>query len=440
VKSLFLPAVDVRDAQDARRIVRAGLLVIVVAFVGVGGWVSFAPLSGAVIAPGLVKVDTNRKTVQHQEGGIVKEILVRDGDRVAAGQTLVVLDDVRVDATLELLRTQLDAELARAGRLSAEREFARSLTFPKELVEHSKDPRVAELIRRETTLFKVQRETLDSQVGLLESQASETRAEIAARLDQEKAGASSVSLQQEEIDANEALIDQGFVSKTRLLALKRVRTEYEARRSENLAELAQARQRVSELELRAANLRSAYMQKAVDELKESTMRMFDLQERLRPSVDAARRQNIAAPVAGEVVDLKVSTIGSVIGPREPLMDIVPQDLELVVEAHVRPEDINNVAVGAQADVRLTAFKRRITPVVAGSVVYVSADRITDRNSGQSYYVSRVRIGLEALKEAGDLRLHAGMPAEVFVKTNERTVLEYMADPIIGYVRRGLREP
>ena len=365
---------------------------------------------------------------------------MRDGDRVSAGQTLIVLDDVRVDATLDLLRTQLDAELARATRLAAEREFARSVVFPKQLTARSGDSRVAELIRRETALFKVRRETLDSQIELLESQADETRAEIAARLDQEKADASSVGLQQEEIDANEALIDQGFVSKTRLLALKRLRAEYEGRRSENQAELAQARQRVSELELRAVSLRNAYMQEAADELKESTMRVFDLQERLRPSVDAARRQSIAAPVAGEVVDLKVSTIGAVIGPREPLMDIVPEDLELVVEAHVRPEDINSVAVGAQADVRLTAFKRRITPVVTGSVVYVSADRITDHNSGSAYYVSRVRIAPEALKEAGDLKLHAGMPAEVFVKTTERTVLEYMADPIIGYVRRGLREP
>ncbi len=440
MNSLPLPSVATREAVNAHRIIRAGLLVIAVAFLGVGGWVAFAPLSGAVIAPGLVKVDTNRKTLQHQEGGIVKEILVRDGDRVNAGQTLIVLDDVRVDATLELLRTQLDAELARTARLSAEREFARALPFPRELTGRSGDPRVAELIRRETTLFKVRREALDSQVKLLESQADETRAEIAARFDQETAGASSISLQQEEIDANEALIDQGFVSKTRLLALKRVRSEYEARRSENQAELAQARQRVSELELRAVSLRSAYMQKAADEHKESIMRVFDLQERLRPSVDAARRQNIAAPVAGEVVDLKVSTIGAVIGPRDPLMDIVPQDLELIIEAHVRPEDINNVAVGAQADVLLTAFKRRITPVVTGSVVYVSADRISDRNSGMAYYVARVRIAPEALKEAGDLRLHAGMPAEVFVKTSERTVLEYMADPIIGYVRRGLREP
>lgn len=436
---LLLPR-DLDEAQAVRPVVRAGLVIIGLGILGVGGWMALAPLAGAVIAPGVVKVDTNRKVVQHQEGGIVHAILVRDGDRVQAGQELILLRDVQVDATLELVRTQLDAELARNARLSAERLMARDVTYPKLLTERRTDARVAELMDRESTLFRVRRAALESQIALLKEQIGETRKEIGIREVQAKSDAEAVRLQREELTANEQLIGQGFISKTRLLGLQRAVVEYETRSGTNLAEMAQARQRVSELELRALTLRNEFMQQAENELKESTARVFDLQERLRPYQDAAARQRIVAPVSGEVVDLQVTTVGSVIGPRDRLMDIVPADLELIVEAQVRPEDINHVHVGTEADVRLTAFKQRITPVVTGKVVYVSADRIIDPATHMGYYMARVRVDAESLAHAGNLRLQAGMPAEVHMKTAERTALMYLIDPVLGYVSRGLREP
>jgi len=216
--------------------------------------------------------------------------------------------------------------------------------------------------------------------------------------------------------------------------------EYEAKKSEALADLAKARERVVELELRILALRNDSMKQAADELKESTTKVFDLQERLRPSKDAAERQLITSPVSGTVVDLKVSTVGAAIGPREPLLDVVPQDPDLIIEAHIRPEDINYVHSGEDADVRLTAFKQRITPVVPGTLIYVSPDRLSDRSSNTSYYVAHVKIAREALRQAGDLTLQAGMPAEVFVKTAARTPLQYLFDPVTGYVRRAMREP
>jgi HlyD family type I secretion membrane fusion protein len=216
--------------------------------------------------------------------------------------------------------------------------------------------------------------------------------------------------------------------------------EYEAKRGEAQADLAKARQKVSELELRILTLRNDSMKQATDELKDSTTRVFDLQERLRPSQDAAERQLIAAPVSGVVVDLKVTTVGAAVGPREPLLDIVPEDPDLIVEAHVRPEDINYVHSGSEADVRLTSFKQRITPVVTGTLVYVSPDRLADKANSPPYYVAHVKIGAQALRDAGDLNLQAGMPAEVFVRTAARTPLQYLFDPVTGYIRRAMREP
>ena len=440
LKHFFLPDVDVEHADDARRIVRAGLAVIAVLVIVIGGWLAFAPLSGAVIAPGYLRVDTYRKTVQHQEGGIVSEILVREGQVVKAGEPLLILGDVRVSAGFESNRTQLDGELARQGRLQAERDLTSAVRFSDSLAKRSKEARVAELMQRESALFRVRRSVLDSQVQLLRSQTGETRGEIAALESEIKADDTSIRLQQEELDANEQLIAQGFISRAHVLGLKRNVADYESRRGQNMAELAKARQKISELELRILGLRNTYMQQAADELKDNTAKVFDLEERMRASQDASDRQTVTAPVAGSVVDLKVTTVGFTVGPREPMMDIVPANPDLIVEARIRPEDINNVSQGASADVRLTSFKQRLVPVVAGKVSYVSADRLTERQTGAPYYAAYIRIDPASLAAAGNLHLQAGMPAEVYVRTASRTPLLYLLDPVTGYIRKAMREP
>ena len=440
LKHFFLPDVDVEQADDARRIVRAGLAVIGVLVIVIGGWLAFAPLSGAVIAPGFVRVDTYRKTVQHQEGGIVHEILVREGQMVKAGEPLLILGDVRVSAGFESNRTQLDGELARQGRLQAERDLTSAVRFSDSLAKRSKEARVAELMQRESALFRVRRSVLDSQVQLLHSQTGETRGEIAALESEIKADDTSIRLQQEELDANEQLIAQGFISRVHVLGLKRNVADYESRRGQNMAERAKARQKISELELRILGLRNTYMQQAADELKDNTAKVFDLEERMRASRDASDRQTVTAPVAGSVVDLKVTTVGFTVGPREPMMDIVPANPDLIVEARIRPEDINNVSQGASADVRLTSFKQRLVPVVVGKVSYVSADRLTERQTGSPYYAAYIRIDPASLAAAGNLHLQAGMPAEVYVRTVARTPLLYLLDPITGYIRKAMREP
>jgi len=439
LRDLVLPALDVDRAGEPWPLIRAGIVGSLLLVVGIGIWVWLAPLSGAVIGQGQVKVDMNRKTVQHQEGGIVGEILVRDGSRVKAGQTLILLKDVRVDAGNEAVRTQLDAELAKAARLAAEQAGSTQITFPPELTQRGSDPRVAELLKHESSVFRVRREALTNQIVLLRNQAREARDEIKARDVQLKADERAINLQRDELAQNESLAKEGFVSKTRLLILQREVAQHESRRAEGAAELARAHQKVSDLELRAETLRSTFNQEASNELRQTTAAIFELRDRLRPALDAEQRQRITAPSSGEVVDLRVTSVGAVIAPREPILDIVPEDPDLLVEARVRPEDVNYVRTGSPADVRLTAFRQRMTPTVEGKVTYISADRLVDKTTNAPYYLVHVRVSPEALRKAGDLKLQAGMPAEVFIQTASRNALQYLVDPVLGFLQRSLRE-
>ena len=423
--------------NELKRLVGAGLVIITGGVLALGGWTVLAPLSGAIVAPAFVKVDLNRKVVQHAEGGIVREIHVRDGDRVKQGQVLVVLEDVKIDANLELLSIQLIAERAKAARLEAEASYAPKLGFPADIVRKEREPRVAEILERERALFQSRRSSVESQIAALRSQIRETQTETTALLEQIAAEDRAISLQKEELKANEELLKQNFVQKTRVLTLQRAVAEYEVKHGEHRADLARSRQKASELELRIITAQNTYKQTAVDDLKDATAHIFDLEERLRPSRDAAQRQQVLAPIGGEIVGLKVFTAGAVVGPRDVLMEIVPADKTLIVEARIRPEDINHVHVGDEAEVRLTAYKQRTTPLVAGRVSYVSGDRLVDAENKNAYYMAHVAVSPASL---GELRMQAGMPAEVYVRTDSRTVLDYLLAPVTAYLRRAMREP
>jgi len=434
------PWTGLHPAANVHRIMKAGVIAILSVFGTFFIWATLAPLSGAVIGNGFVKVDLNRKTVQHLEGGIVKEIRVRDGDKVVAGQTLILIEDERVDASVDVVQNLLDAELAKAARLEAERDGLDAVTFPASVMARATDSKVAELIRTETNFFNTRRDSMKQQIFLLEQQMGEARTEIRS-LDQRAAAEQAASnLLAEEIAANEALEAKQYVQKTHLLDLRRGIEDYKARRGEHLADMARAGQKITDLELRMANVRDSYLKEATEGLTASQSRIFDLQERLRPSVDQQKRQHIVAPISGTVVDLKVFTVGGVIGPREPLMDIVPEENDLIVETQIALDDIDDIHVGQEADVRLSAYKRRTTPLVVGSVTYVSADRLTSPDKEQTYYLTRITVTRESLAEAGNIVMYPGMPAEVFIRTAERTALDYMLAPITNVLRRSFREP
>ena len=433
-------AADRVERAELSRIARNGLLVMALGILVMGGWLVAAPLSGAVIAAGFVKVDMNRKVVQHQEGGIVKQLLVRDGERVKAGQVLMVIEDVKLDATLDLLRTQHDGERAKAARLEAERAMSPAIRFPPEMMARKEEPKVVEFLQRETTLFKARREALDTQVALLRKQIQQTAQEVKALTDQIAAEARALKLQKDELATNQSLLEKGYVQKTRLMQLERQVAEYEGRWNERRAELSKAEQRSQELELRVLAQRNAYVQSAADELKDASARIFDLEERLRPSKDASERQRISSPISGEVVGMRVFSQGGVVGPREVLMEIVPEDKTLIIEARIRPEDINHVRAGSEAEIRLTAYQQRTTPMVAGKVNYVAADRMVEQQTGAAYYTAHIDVSAAALADAGNLKMQAGMPAEVYIRTDSRSALDYLLAPVTAYLRRGMREP
>ena len=424
---------------DLRRTVIAGAVVIGLAFAAFAAWAALAPLSGAVIASGIIKIDNNRKTVQHLEGGIVKEIRVRDGDRVKAGQVLVVLEDASVDASVDMYTGQLWGEMAKAARLTAERDGRPAIQFPSVLLSRRGSPKVGEVLHAEEHLFQVRRQALVDQERSLHGQIDETRREVAGVTEQIESEARAIEFLKEELAANEGLYNDKFISKARLLTLQRELAQTEAQRSEHVADMAKAKEKISELELRILNLHTQAVQQAADDLEQTTRRIYDLQERLRPSRDALQRQQILAPVAGEVVNLRLHTVGGVLAPRDPVLDLVPSDMSLIVEARVGVDDIDEVRPGVGADVRLTAYSQRSTPLVSGEVLYVSADRMTDENTHAPYYTAHVRVDPSSIAAAGNIQLYPGMPAEVFIRTRERSALQYLLEPLTNTLRRAARE-
>jgi membrane fusion protein, epimerase transport system len=441
-KKAHLEVVHADPFHDGRSIVRVGLIVIAIAFGGVGLWATFAPLEGAVIVPSVVKVDFNRKTVQHLEGGIVKQILVQPGSRVAKGQPLIVLEDVAASATVEALRFQLDGELARTARLQAERARVERVTFPPALVARAAtEPRVDANVKAELQFFAARRKLLEDQVALLRKELTQVEEQIASLHEQVKAADVGLDILVQQLRMGESLHKQNFIAETRLLDQKRALAEKQEKRGEYMSDLSSARQRISEIELRVISLYNTYVKEASDELKDSQKKIAELEERLRPTEDALRRQTIVAPLAGEVVDLRAFTVGGVIAPRAPLMDIVPLDTALVIEGKVKVGDVSHVRVGGEAAVQLSAFKQRTTPRVPGKVIYVSVDRLTENDAatGEPYYLVHVEVDKPSLQALKDVYLAPGMPAEVFITTRKRTVLDYLLEPVVDTLRKSMRE-
>jgi HlyD family type I secretion membrane fusion protein len=356
---------------------------------------------------------------------------------VRAGEPLIVVGDVRSDAELSLLQGQLRAERIRSRRAAAEAGFAERFAAPDDLADL---PEASEHLARERALFVARRRTLDEHVTSLRSQIREAHAQIAALDSQIEATDTSAGLSAEELEINHKLAEQGFVQRTRLLALERTVADYHARLGEYRSDLAIARQRIGELEARIAQARNQYRQQAADELKEASAKVRELEERLRPSRDQVERQFVRSPVDGEVMAMRISAVGEAIGPREPILDVVPARERLVVEARIHPQDIDHVHKDAPAEVRLSAFNARSTPLLPARVVFVSPDRVTDPESGMSWFVATAEVDVTALGHHPELRLQAGMPAELFVTTRSRTLFEYLAEPLGVFARRAMREP
>lgn len=426
--------------KEARRLTQWGMAVLLGGLLPVAAWMALAPLSSAVVAQAYVKVDMNRRPVQHAEGGIVREVLVRDGQHVRQGEPLLLLGDVSVAADKSRLDYRVGAERASLARLDAEQSMAGAVVFPPEVLKAAaSDKRLAEQVSKERSLFDARRDALLGQVRLLRSQRDKVAEEIVALRAQIDQASESIKFQKQDLENNRKLQKDGFVAATRVAQLEGIVADYGVKIEERRSELARAQQRAVDTDLRIRSLEGEYRQQASDQLKVSAARLSEIEQEQRKSVDASARQVITAPASGEIIDLKYAASGAVIPPRETIMDIVPDETRLVTEARIRTEDISRIRRGQAAEIRFTAFKYRTTRLVQGKVVYISGDRLLDRASNVPYFSVLVEADPASLEKAGDMKLLAGMPAEIYIEGEERTPLQYLLEPVTQVLRRAVRE-
>ncbi len=417
-----------------------GGLIIALFFGALGGWAALAPLESAAIAPGQVTIDSNRKTIQHLEGGIIGEILVRDGDIVTAGQVLIRLEEVQSRAELELLRGRYFMASAVEARLIAERDGSDEVTFPDWLLDRLEEPKIIETVSGQINIFTSRRESFGHQTLILRQRIAQFGEEITGLEGQISAENVQLELIAEESEDVRRLVELGLARRPRLLALEREAAALEGRRSQNMARIARAKQSISEAELHISELRTTIVNEVVEQLSATQAEMFDLAERIRASKDKLVRTEVRAPIGGTIVSLQVHTTGGVVAPGAPLLDIVPSDDLLVIEAQIDPGDIDVVHVGLNAHVRISAFSQRDMEPIPGVVTYVSADRLNDERTGVGYYVARIK--LEEKDIAAALQgavLQPGMQAEVMITTGARTTLEAIISPLSGSFNRAFRE-
>ena len=430
--------------NKARAITRQGSLIIGVALVPALAWMALSPLSSAVVASGYVKVDLNRTVIQHLEGGTVRAVLVRDGQHVKAGDALIELGDVSVNADLTRLGQRLLAERAGQSRFEAEQARRSSLEFSPDLVTTSRtDAVLREQMDKEQALFKARLNALSSNSALLNKQRATIHREIESMHAQARSAQESIEVQSRELELHRRMAKDGLVSDTQVMQLEASIADYRGKIASSTADRARADQRIGDIDLRLSQMENDYRQSASDQLKVAMVRIQEIEQELRKASDASRRQVIKAPVDGEVIGMKVTTVGGVLVPREPVAEIVPANPRLVVEAQIHTEDINRVQRGQHADLRFTAFKYRTTDVVKGTVTYVGADRQVQRETGMPYYTVTIEVDpasvQAAVKERPDAKLQAGMPAEVFLPGETRTPLRYLMDPVTQVMRHAGRE-
>ncbi len=445
-----LAAADVRNDESGSRGPRPlgrrlrgpvllGVVLIAVLFGGLGGWSAVAPLASAAVAPGVISPDGSRRTVQHLEGGIIRRFMVSDGSRVAAGDPLVVLEDIGVRANRDARMNRHRTLRAIEARLLAEMTGADAITFPPELAAVA-DPEVAAVMADQTARFDARRRTHDGRKAILRQRIAQLDEEIAGLEAQIDSQDRQFELIRQEIGNVEQLIAQGLERLPRLLALQRAEAEITGARAGNRAAIARARQAIGETELQILDLDAQREDEVTEQLADVRAELAEVAEELRASEDVLARTVIAAPVAGTVVALQFHTVGGVIGPGEPILDIVPFEEDLLIDARVAPTDIDSVTAGLAAQVHLSAYRQRNLPQIQGRVREVSADRLVDEATGEPYFLARVEVDRTHLGEiAPDIELMPGMPAEVLILTGERTTLAYFLDPFVDTLRRGLRE-
>lgn len=437
------------DAADASLVVRAGRsyenelrtglrVLLIVAILG-GGWLALAPLAGAVVVPGNLVVQSNVKSIQHPTGGVVAEIKVADGARVAAGDLLLRLDATQVQASLQIVNKQLDEARARIARLIAERDGLAQVEFPAVLTARAGDADVRGLLNSETSLFKARSEGRASQKNLLQSKIAQLSQEASGLEAQVASKVKQLDLIAGELTGVQDLYDKRLVPLARLTTLQRETARIEGERGQLISSIAETKSKVDENQLQIARLDQDFRTDVVKELGETQGKEAELIQRGVSAQDQLDRIELRAPTSGTIHQLSVHTIGGVIRPGDVIMQLVPDADDLLVEAKLQPHDIDQVRPGQQAFVRFSAFNQRTTPQLAGTVSLISADISHDSQTNASYYSVRVVLPDDERRRLGGLQLVPGMPAEVFMQTGSRTMMSYLLKPITEQFNRAFVE-
>lgn len=394
-------------------------------------WAFFAPLGEGVPASGTVKVEGERKAVQHLRGGVVEEILVKEGDRVTAGQPLVRLNQSQAQAQHGIVDGQLISLFATESRLQAERLGARVIEIPEFLALREDNPQVKEAMQVQTHLFRARQAALEGEISILNQNISGVEQLLRGLDAQEKARAEQLRLFSEELEALKPLAEQGFVPRNRLFEVERAVAYLNGQRSEGVADIGRARSQISELRLKKLQVRETFRKEVETELADVQRKITEFRERRIATQDDLDRIVLRAPVGGTVVDLAVHTEGGVVQPGQNIMDIVPEGQALVIEARIPPHLIEGVVQGQEADIRFLAFDQSIIPNVTGKLIYVSADSITDPRTEIAYFVGRVVPDPQSLEKLGRRSIQPGMPADVVIKTGERSFVGYLLKPLLS---------
>lgn len=407
---------------------------------GVGVWASQSRIAGAVVAPGQVEVERQRQVVQHPDGGVVEDILVKDGATVAAGAPLIRLDGTLLRTEHAIVEGQYFEIMARRGRLEAERADADEIEFPKELVDEAANrDNLAGLIAGQRSLFTARRDTIRQSLDQLQKQRDQVSSQIDGIDAQIVALGQQRELIGEELEDQQTLLARGLAQASRVLALQREAARIDGQLGELQASRASAETRQTELDIQRLRLSAERREEAETELRDLGYRELELAERRRSLIEQIDRLEIRAPVAGIVYDLQVTTPRSVIRPADPLLFIIPQDRPLVIGARVATINIDEVQVGQPVVLRFSAFSSRTTPEIDGQLNRVSADAMIDEQTRASYYLAEVTIPPEELEKLGGLALVPGMPVEVYIQTGERSPLTYLLRPLTDYFNRAFRE-
>ncbi|MCA6104646.1 HlyD family type I secretion periplasmic adaptor subunit [Bradyrhizobium sp. WSM 4400] len=425
--------------DSIRNIALAGWLIIAIFFFGLGTWAVTAPLNGAVVANAVVKVDGNRKSLQHLDGGIVKELHVREGDRVLAGDLLIVLDETQARAEHEVLTQQYAVLRATEVRLLTELDHGSQLVMPPDLKARSDDPYFKSVWNGQVSQLDTRRASLEGQRSVVREKINQLGSQIVGAEAQVKSFTNQIDSVRKEAKDVAPLVERGLIARPRILQLERTAYGLEGQIADANANIAKARQAIAEQEQQIAQFDNDRMTDVTKDLRDTQAKLLEVIPKATNAKAVLGRMEIRAPYTGRVVGLSVFSVGGVIQRGDKILDIVPDEDSLTIEAQVAVEDISDVHPNTRAEVHLTAYKQRIVPIIHGDVIQVSADRLTDPKTNNPYYTAFVRIDQDELATMPNIRLYPGMPATVMIPTIQRTAFDYIVGPLVMSFNHAFRQ-